>query len=497
MNIQTWAYIRHLYFVENFHKKAIARQLNLDPKTVRRALKKDHPDRKKQEARPSKLLPFKDKIAELLAAYPRMSAVRIREEIMKEGYLGGITILRNHLKNIRPQRKAFLHIQTLPGEEAQVDWAYAGRIGDRPLYCFLMVLSFSRMLYIEFFPSQIIENFLAGHLRAFHYFQGVSKKIRYDNLKSVVVTRVGPNIQFNRRFMDFAAHYLFDPSACNIRSPHERGRVENAVKYVKNNFLAGRTFDSLTDCNQQAVLWIENTANGRLHGTTKTRPIDLFREKEQPLLIPLPKTDYDTRIVSSVKSTAQSLVSFDTNRYSVPFTHASMILTLKADEQFVYIYDKERLIAEHTRSHQKHQIVENPTHTQGLLSARPQGAILKHRDAMMTLGEKAKQYLEAMTKTELNIAHQLKKISGLVDLFGKTEVAAAIEQAMTHRALGYEYLQNIILTNRRKRAITTLPGTPYSKINPDLIRSTYVEERNPEIYDQYCNKENNYEDSNT
>ena len=102
MNIQTWAYIRHLYFVENFHKKAIARQLNLDPKTVRRALKKDHPDRKKQEARPSKLLPFKDKIAELLAAYPRMSAVRIREEIMKEGYLGGITILRNHLKNIRP-----------------------------------------------------------------------------------------------------------------------------------------------------------------------------------------------------------------------------------------------------------------------------------------------------------------------------------------------------------------------------------------------------------
>jgi len=360
-----------------------------------------------------------------------------------------------------------------------------------------MVLSFSRMLYIEFFPSQIIENFLAGHLHAFHYFQGVSKKIRYDNLKSVVVTRIGPNIQFNRRFMDFAAHYLFDPSACNIRSPHEKGRVENAVKYVKNNFLAGRTFDSLTDCNQQAALWIENTANGRLHGTTKTRPIDLFREKEQPLLIPLPKTDYDTRIVSSVKSTAQSLVSFDTNRYSVPFTHASMILTLKADEQFVYIYDKERLIAEHTRSHQKHQIVENPAHTRGLLPARPQGAILKHRDAMMTLGEKAKQYLEDMTKTELNIAHQLKKISGLVDLFGKTEVAAAIEQAMTHRALGYEYLQNIILTNRRKRAITTLPGTPYSKINPDLIRSTYVEERNPEIYDQYCNKENNDEDSNT
>jgi transposase len=278
MNIQTWGYIRHLYFAERFPKKAIARELNLDPKTVRRALKKDHPDRTKNPGpRPSKLIPFKEKIAELLTSYPRMSAVRIQEEIRKAGYPGGITILRTYLRDIRPQKKAFLHIQTLPGEEAQVDWAYAGRIGDRPLYCFLMVLSFSKMLYIEFFPSQILENFLAGHLHAFHYFQGVAKKIRYDNLKSVVVTRIGPNIQFNRRFLDFAAHYLFDPSVCNIRSPHEKGRVENAVRYVKNNFLAGRTFGSLTDCNQQAALWIENTANSRLHGK-RTIPSDPLAE---------------------------------------------------------------------------------------------------------------------------------------------------------------------------------------------------------------------------
>jgi transposase len=98
-----------------------------------------------------------------------------------------------------------------------------------------------------------IENFPAGRLHAFHYFQGVAKRIRYDNLKSVVVNRIGPNIQFNRRFLDFAAHCLFDPSACNIRSPHEKGSVENAVRYIKNNFLAGRTFGSPTDCNQQAA----------------------------------------------------------------------------------------------------------------------------------------------------------------------------------------------------------------------------------------------------
>ena len=498
MNIETWGYIRHLFFVEQYSKKAIARKLNIDPKTVRRALKKETFQRENQGARPSKLDEFREKINGLLQSYPGMSAVRIHEEIRKTGYPGGISILRSYLRPLRLEKKTFLHIQTFPAEEAQVDWASTGRIGDRMSYCFLMVLSFSKMLYIEFFPDQRLESFLAGHLHAFQYFQGIPKKIRYDSLKSVVLTRFGSNIQFNRRFLDFAAHHLFNPSVCNVRSPHEKGRVENAVRYVKNNFLAGRTFSSLTDCNQQAVLWRDEKANVRIHGTMKARPMDIFREKEQAVLIPLPKTDYDTRSVCSVKCSSQGLVRFDTNRYSVPFTHAAMTLTLKADDQFVSIYDKEQLIAQHGRSHLKHQVIEDPRHVKGCLPKKPQGAIFKHRDSLLAIGESAKQYFEAMTKTELNITNQLKKIIGLIDLFGKTEVSAAMEQAIKHHAFGCEYLQNIILANRRKRAETKPPGAPSSKINPEMIRSTWVEERNPEIYDQYANsKEHDHEDPNT
>lgn len=498
MNIETWGYIRHLFFVEQYSKKAIARKLNIDPKTVRRALKKGTFQRENPGVRPSKLDEFREKINSLLQSYPGMSAVRIHEEIRKVGYPGGISILRDYLRPLRFEKKTFLRISTFPAEEAQVDWASTGRIGDRMSYCFLMVLSFSKMLYIEFFPDQRLESFLAGHLHAFQYFQGIPKKIRYDSLKSVVLTRFGSNIQFNRRFLDFAAHHLFNPSVCNVRSPHEKGRVENAVRYVKNNFLAGRTFSSLTDCNQQAVLWRDEKANVRIHGTMKARPMDIFREKEQALLIPLPKTDYDTRSVCSVKCSSQGLVRFDTNRYSVPFTHAAMTLTLKADDQFVSIYDKEQLIAQHGRSHLKHQVVEDPRHVKGGLPKKPQGAIFKHRDSLLAIGESARQYFEAMTKTELNIANQLKKIIGLIDLFGKTEVAAAMEQATKHHAFGCEYLQNIILANRRKRAETKPPGAPSSKINPEMIRSTWVEERNPEIYDQYANsKEHDHEDTNT
>jgi len=299
MNPETWAYIHHLFFAEKLPKKLIARKLGLDIKTIRHALKKDTFSRGYAAPRGSKLDAFKDKIHDLLKNYPGISGERIFEEIKKIDYPGGISILRDYLRTQRSSPKAFLHIQTAPGEEAQVDWAYAGTIPGEPsphkVYCFLLVLSFSSLLYLEFFPSQSLENFLTGHLHAFRFLQGVPKKIRYDNLPSVVRSRLGATIQFNPRFFDFSKHYLFDPSVCNVKSPHEKGVVERHVRYVKKNLLAGRTFSSLTDLNHQGFLWRDQVANCRLHGTTRKRPIDLFQEQEQTLLLPLPAIDYDPR----------------------------------------------------------------------------------------------------------------------------------------------------------------------------------------------------------
>jgi len=495
MKIETWASIRHLYHVEKLPKKVIARELGIDPKTVRRALNQETFSRPPCQPRTSKLDAFKEKIGELLNHYAKMTAVRIHEEVQKLGYSGGISILRDYLRPLRTSSKAFLHIQTTPAEEAQSDWAYAGKIASKRVYCFVMVLSFSRMLYLEFFPSQTIEHFMTGHLRAFHFFEGVVKKIRYDNLSSVVLHRIGSAVQFNPRFLAFSAHYLFDPSPCNVKSPHEKGRVEKTVGYIKSNFLAARTFSSLTDLNHQALLWRDQVANCRIHGTTGKRPIDLFDEQEKSLLIPLPKTDYDTRLIQGVKSSSQSLVQFETNRYSVPFAYASRMLTLKADDQWVCIYDKEKLIAQHPRSYQKYQVIEDPRHGKGLVASRPHGAYFKHRDALLALGNTAHRYLELLTRTELHLPHQIKKIVELVDLYGKTEVLAAIEHALNHNALGHEYLRNIIQANRRKRASSHPLGSPCSKINPDLIRSTWVEERDPGLYDAHFQiEEDDHED---
>lgn len=485
MKIETWAAIRHLFHIDKLPKKAIARKLGLDPQTVRRALKRETFSPTAIQPRTSKLDAYKEKIGELLTHYADLSAVRIHEEIKKLGYPGGISILRDYLATFRTPSKVFLPIRTTPAEEAQADWAYTGTIASQRVYCFLMVLSFSGMLYLQFFPSQTREHFMTGHLRAFHFFQGVPKKIRYDNLVSVVLQRFGSAIQFNPRFLAFAAHYLFDPSPCNVKSPHEKGRVERIIRYVKTNFLAGRTFLSLTDLNLQAAAWRDEVANGRIHGTTGKRPRDLFAQQEQSLLTPLPKTDYDTRLTLAVKSTSQSLVKFETNRYSVPFAYASRMLTLQADDQWVSLYDKENLIAQHPRSQQKYQLIEDPRHYKGLLSSRPHGAYFKHRDALLALGETAHRYVELLTKTELRLPHQIKKIVQLVELYGKTEVLAAMEQALPYNALGHEYLRNIIQANRRKRTTNQPLGSPSSKINPDLIRSTWVEERDPSLYDTH------------
>lgn len=495
MKIDTWAYIRHLYHVERLPKKAIARKLGLDPKTVRKALKKETFSTPSSPNRASKLNPFRDKIQALLETYSGLSGVRIHEEIQAMGYSGGISILRDYLRTMRNPSQAFLPIQVLPAEEAQVDWAYAGRISSQRVYCFLMTLSFSGMLYLEFFPSQRLEYFLCGHLHAFHYFGGVPKRIRYDNLASVVLHRFGSTIQFHPRFLDFSSHYLFDPSPCNVKSPHEKGRVERNVRYVKNNFLAARTFLSLTDINSQALSWRDQVANCRIHGSTKQKPIDLFLREEQHRLISLPQRDYDIRITTSVKSTSQSLVQFETNRYSVPFTYASRMLTLKADDQFVSVYALDQLIAQHPRSFQKYQRIEDPRHYKGLLPSKPKATYFKHRDALLALGETARRYVEALAKTELHPFYQFKKVIALIDLYGKTEVLQAMDHALNYNAMGHEYLQNIILVNRRNRSCSIPPGSPSSKINPDLIRSTWVEERDPSLYDQYFQiKENDDED---
>jgi transposase len=244
ISIETWAYIRRLFFHEGMTLSAIAEELELDRKTVRKALNSDDFLTKKQEkrSRRSKLDPFKGAIANIIAKTPKLSGVRILEKLKDLGYTGGRSILGEYLATL-PERKGevYLRIETDPGGQAQCDWGKCGSVqvgdGTRHLSCFVMVLSWSRFLYVHFYLSETMECFLDGHLRAFRAFDAIPNTIVYDNLKSVVRQRYGKTILFNPKFMAFAGYHMFKPDPCRPRMPHHKGKAERGVGYTKNNFL--------------------------------------------------------------------------------------------------------------------------------------------------------------------------------------------------------------------------------------------------------------------
>ena len=318
--------IRHLKDHEGLSAHQIAGELAMDPRTVAKWLARERFCPRKASLRASKLDPFKNEIARMLESHA-FTAAQILVRIREQGYAGGYSIVKDYVRTIRPpKRPAYLTLAFAPGECAQVDWGCYGSVAvgntRRRLSFFVMVLCYSRMLYVEFTVSQSLEHFLACHQNAFDFFGSVPKKIMVDNLKSAVLRRIlGRPPVFNPRYLDFANHYGFTIAACNVGRGNEKGRVENAVGYVKKNFLAGLEIPDFAALGPAARSWLETVANVRLHGETRKKPVELF-EAERPCLLPLPVNAFDIATVSPQRASSQFRITLDTNRYSVPAEYA-------------------------------------------------------------------------------------------------------------------------------------------------------------------------------
>ena len=261
------AEIRRYFYAEHWKIGTIARELNLHPDTVRNAIETQRLGGG-QPVRPSMVDPYLGFIRETLEQHPRLRATRIYHMIRDRGYSGSVVQLRRAVTRLRPQiREPFLRLDAFAGEQAQVDWAHFGHVmvgrARRALSCFLMTLSWSRALYLEFFFDQTTENFLRGHVHAFEAWNGQPRVLLYDNLKSAVLERRGGHVLFNPRLVELSAHYHFAPRACQVRAGNQKGRVERAVRYVRDSFWAGRTFTTLAECNRQAWRWRDEVAHQR------------------------------------------------------------------------------------------------------------------------------------------------------------------------------------------------------------------------------------------
>src|ERR1051326_4083204 len=441
------AQIRRYFYVEHWKVGTIASELGVHPDAVRNAIE----SQRFHNSKPlgvSIVDPYVEFIRHTLDRHPRLRATRIYQMIRDRGYSGSVVQLRRTVARLRPQfREAFLQLQTFPGEQAQVDWAHFGHVmvgrAKRALSCFVMTLSYSRALYLEFFFDQTLENFLRGHVHAFQYWSGQPRVILYDNLKSAVLERRGNQIQFHPRLIELSAHYHFAPRPCQVRAGNQKGRVERAIRYVRDSFWAGRTFTTLAECNHQALLWRDQIAHQRRWPGGDSRSVaDVFTE-EQSRLLPPARHPFSTDRIETVRSHKTIYVRFDLNDYSIPPEAVGRQLTLVASDISVRILDASLEIARHARTYDRRQLVLDPAHQEAVLK-------IKRKAFHSTPGGRLEQSVpESETLLDLAFAQgesagaQTAQLLRLLDQYGATALRRAILEALqrnTPRASSVAFL---------------------------------------------------------
>ena len=470
INYETYCKIRDCHEREHLTIAQTARALGVHAQTVAKWVKRSQFRARQPAPRTSRLDPFKAQIVRLLETHP-YSAQQIFQRLREQDFEGGFTIVKDYVRKVRPvRREAFLKLSFAPGECAQLDWGEYGSIGvgstRRRLSFFIMVLCYSRLMYVEFTVSQTMEHFLAAHEHAFAAFHGTPARLMIDNLKSAVLQRVvGEAPVFNARYLDFARHWGFDISPCNVSKGNEKGRVENGVGYVKKNFLNGLDFLDFSAVNPAAQVWLDTIANVRIHRETHQRPVDLFKE-EEPRLRPLNPMRYDIARIEDQRASKQFRVTLDTNRYSVPAEYASQRVTLKATPDWVCVYHQDKLIARHVRSYDRRKDLEDPDHPKALLAQRRNAREQRLLMRFLSLSRHAQVYYEGIEQRRLNPRHHLRKIVALSEIYGVDTVDRAIQDGIAFEAYSCEYIANIL--EMRARALPE-PGALHLTRRQDLL----------------------------
>lgn len=484
--------IRHWFFAEHWKIGTIAQELGLHANTVRHALETDRFNGCKI-LRPLATDPYVEFLQQTLQNHPRLRATRLYHMIRERGYAGSLSQLRRVVARLRPpRREAFLRLRMYPAEQAQADWAHFGEVAvgraRRRLSCFLITLSYSRALYLEFYFDQTMENFLRGHVRAFATWAGVPRIVLYDNLKSVVLERRGEQILFNPRLLDLSAHYHFAPRPCQVRAGNQKGRVERAVLYVRESFWAGRTFTTLEELNRQALLWRDQVAHQRPWPDDDSRTVEQAFGEEQPRLLPLPAHPFETDLLLPVHSGKTIYIRFDLNDYSIFPDAVGRPLTLVASESTVRILDGTKEIARHRRSYDRHQLVLDPTHQQALLEEKRQAFGSTPGGRLAQAVPESETLLDAAFARGESAGNQTAGLLKLLDTYGAAELRSAIREALERNTPRASSVAFILSRRQRSQQHTALTPVDLSR-HPEL-QSLEVTPHNLETYDELTHKHN-------
>ncbi len=350
----------------------IARKHHIDPRTAKKDAQSDtKPVYTLIAPKPSKLDPYKHLMDMWMEKAP-YSAVRIHEKLMEQGCDCQYTIVRQYVATRKADlnEKATVRFETMPGLQGQVDWGFfenykALENGEyKKLYCFLMTLGYSRMRYIEFVTDMSTTTLIKCHINAFRYVGGYPQEILYDNMKQVVVKRMmkQSESELNKQFEDFAGFYGYKPILCRPYRGQTKGNVERTVRYVRENFMVGVTYNSLENLNSQAHAWC-NKINAKVHGTTNERPIDRLPDEH---LMPL-KREYIIDKINLRSVEKDCLISYAGNKYSVPAEYVGRDVTVLVLDHMLAAYFEGKQIALHKLSYSKNTYNVNKEHYKSMI----------------------------------------------------------------------------------------------------------------------------------
>jgi len=351
-----------------------------------------------------------------------------------------------------------------------------------------MVLAHSRAVFARFGYDQTLESFLWGHIEAFSYFKGVARSVLYDNLKSAVIERLDGHIKFNRHLMELAVHYRFSPKACQPYSGNQKGRVERAIRYIRESFFEARTFTDLADLNRQLDEWRDQTAQARPWPQNRERTVQEAFSEEQGTLIPLPDSEPDVSRIEVVRSGKTPYIHFDCNQYTIPHEYVLVPLTLRVTPHLVTILDKDQRLAEHQRSWSKGSIIEEPAHISALVEQKKVHRNRRGRSVLLTRLPMAAQLFPLWLEQGANLGSSSQRLLVLLDEYDKADVEQAIASAVAKGTTSIDSIR-FLLQQSSKEPVRRV------RLNlPERLQDMEIRSHDPSQYDTLTNRKDTLHD---
>jgi transposase len=497
------AEILRLHHSEHWPVGTIATQLRVHHSTVRRVLAQAGVPVVQKIVRPSMVEPYRAFMVETLSKYPTLRASRLYAMVRERGYPGAPDHFRALVARLRPRpaAEAYLRLRTLPGEQGQVDWAHFGKLSVgralRPLMAFVMVLSYSRYLFLRFYLGAAMSEFIHAHVEAFAWFNAVPRVVLYDNLRSAVLERSGDAIHFHPRLLELAAHYRFQPRPVAVARGNEKGRVERAIRFAREAFFAARSFGDLDDLNAQARAWCEGAAADRPCPEDRARSVRTVFAQEKTHLLALPENPFPAEERLEVKVGKTPYARFDWNDYSVPHTHVSRTLSVLATPDSVRILDGLELITTHPRSFDRGAQIEQPSHVQALVAHKRAARAHRAQDRLHHAAPSAKALFLRAAERGAHLGVLTRGLLALLDSHGASALEAAIAAALAQDAAHLGAVRHFIDQHAHARGqpppiAVTLPNDPrlHALSAPAPALSDY-EQLTPESPDEHTDIDDN------